>query len=56
MPVLVIPLFATLVAGFVMVVVLGKPLGRADGARSTTASTRMSGERRWSCCSAWCSA
>ena len=31
MPVLVIPLLSTLVAGIVMIVVLGRPMGRADG-------------------------
>ena len=44
MPVLVIPLLATLIAGFIMLVVLGKPLGRAHGPRSTTASPH--GRRR----------
>ena len=43
MPVLVIPLLATLIAGFVMVVVLGKPLaGLMDGA-AATGSTACSG-------------
>ena len=54
MPVLVIPLLATLISGFVMIVILGKPLVVADGeaGRRPQQHERRLGRSS----SAWCSA
>ena len=54
MPVLVIPLLTTLIAGFVMIVVLGKPISLVDGPAERRPEQH---ERRLGAsCSAWCSA
>ena len=45
MPVLVIPLLTTLIAGFLMIVVLGKPIALADGPAQRRPQ-RMSGGQR----------